>query len=83
MEGADCLKDHQLLALAKDIPHRLQVLQPVHRVGLQVAAFGPFVPAVDIKNARAAGPGEQAFLGFLQGGAKFSGVFRPTVFVKG
>jgi len=48
-------------------PNRVEVLEAVHGVGLEIAAFGPFVPAVDVENPWPSGPGQQAFLGLFKG----------------
>ena len=52
---------------------------PVHRVGFEVAALGPFVPAVDVEDARAAGLGQEAALGHRQRFLESSGVLPPMV----
>ena len=44
----------------------------MHSVGFEIATFGPFVPAVDVEDARPGrvGLGEQPLLGQLQRGAE-------------
>ena len=50
----------------KHVPDRLQIFHPVHRVRLEVAAFGPLVPAVDVEDARPVRLRQQALLRQLQ-----------------
>lgn len=53
----------------------VEVGEAVEGVGFEVAAFGPFIPAVDVKDAEAVGFGEEALFGHFEGGAEvFGGV---------
>jgi hypothetical protein len=40
------------LYFAKDIPDSFEVFHAIDRVGLEIAAFGPFVPAVDVEDTQ-------------------------------
>ena len=43
-----------------------QVLHAVNLVRFEIAAFGPFIPAVDGQDAWTVGTGQQLLFGFLQ-----------------
>ena len=49
---------------------RVEIRHAVNRVRLQIAAFRPFVPAIQVEDAQAVGLGEQTLPGQFQGGAE-------------
>src|SRR5208337_2598455 len=59
--------DSTLRFVTEDVADRLQILQPLSRVRLDVASLGPLVPRVDSQDPRTALLGKQSLVSDLEG----------------